>query len=52
MGERKGKGIRGWQGVNVDDINLMKESMELVHPIREVFFIISVFIISNLLGPS
>jgi hypothetical protein len=37
---------------SVDDINLMKESMELVNPIHEVFFVISVFIISNLLGPS
>jgi hypothetical protein len=52
MGERKGKGIRGCQGANVDDINLMKESMELINPIRKVFFIISVFIISNLPGPS
>jgi hypothetical protein len=52
MGERKGKGIGGWQGVSVDDVNLMKESMELINPICEVFFVISVFIISNLPGPS
>jgi hypothetical protein len=47
MGERKGKGIRGCWGVNVDEVNLVKESMELVNPIRKVFFIISVFIISS-----
>jgi hypothetical protein len=52
MGERKGKGIRGCWGVNVDDINLVKESMELVNSVHEVFFVISVFIISNLPGPS
>jgi hypothetical protein len=52
MGERKGKGIRGWRGANVDDVNLMKESMKLINPIHEFFFVISVFIISNLLGPS
>jgi hypothetical protein len=52
MGERKGKGIGGWWGVNVDDINLVKESMELVNPIRKVFFVILVFIISNLPGLS
>jgi hypothetical protein len=37
---------------NVDDVDLVKESMELINPIREVFFAISVFIISNLPGPS
>jgi hypothetical protein len=52
MGERKGKGIGGWWGANVDDVNLMNESMELINPVHEVFFIISVFIISILLGPS
>jgi hypothetical protein len=52
MGKRKGKGIGGWRGANVDDINLMKESMKLINPVREVFFVISVFIISILLGPS
>jgi hypothetical protein len=52
MGERKGKGIGGCWGASVDDVNLVKESMELINPIREVFFIISVFIISNLLGLS
>jgi hypothetical protein len=48
MGERKGKGIGGWQEVSVDDINLMHESMKLVYPICEVFFVISVFFISIL----
>jgi hypothetical protein len=52
MGERKGKRIGSWQGANVDNINLVKESMELINPICEVFFVISVFIISILLGPS
>jgi hypothetical protein len=52
MGERKGKGIGGCRGVNVDDINLVEESMKLVYPVREVFFVISVFIISILPGPS
>jgi hypothetical protein len=52
MGERKEKRIGGWQGVNVDDINLMKESMELINPVHKVVFIISVIIISNLLGLS
>jgi hypothetical protein len=52
MGERKGKGIGGWWGVNVDDIDLMYESMKVINPLCEVFFVISVFIISNLLGPS
>jgi hypothetical protein len=52
MGERKGKGIGGWRGVNVDDVNLMKESMKLINPVCEVFFIISVFIISILPGSS
>jgi hypothetical protein len=52
MGERKGKGIGGCREVNVDDVNLMKESMELVNPIHEVFFIILIFIISILPGPS
>jgi hypothetical protein len=52
MGERKGKGIGGSRGVNVDDVNLVEESMELVNPVHKVFFVISVFIISNLLGLS
>jgi hypothetical protein len=52
MGKRKGKGIRGWHGANVDDIHLMQESMKLINPVHEVFFVISVFIISILLGPS
>jgi hypothetical protein len=52
MGERKGKRIRGCWEVSVDDVNLMKESMELINPIREVFFVILVFIISNLPRPS
>jgi hypothetical protein len=52
MGERKGKGIGGCRGANVDNVNLVEESMELVNPIRKVFFIISIFIISNLLGLS
>jgi hypothetical protein len=52
MGERKGKGIGGCRGVNVDDVNLVDESMKLVNPVREVFFVISVFFISNLPGPS
>jgi hypothetical protein len=52
MGERKGRGIGGCWEANVDDVNLMEESMKLVNPVREVFFVISVFFISNLLGPS
>jgi hypothetical protein len=52
MGERKGKGTGGCRKVNVDNVNLMKESMELVNPIRKVFFVIPTFIISNLPGPS
>jgi hypothetical protein len=52
MGEREGKGIRGCRGVSVDDVNLMKESMKLVNQVREVFFVISVFFISNLPGLS
>jgi hypothetical protein len=48
MGERKGKGIGGCRGASVNDVNLVKESMKLVNPVREVFFIISVFFISNL----
>jgi hypothetical protein len=52
MGERKGKGIGGWRGANVNDVNLMKESMKLVNPVHEVFFVISVFIISILLRSS
>jgi hypothetical protein len=52
MGERKGRGIGGCQEANVNDINLVEESIKLVNPVREVFFIISVFIISNLLGLS
>jgi hypothetical protein len=51
-GGKEGKGIGGCWEANVNDVNLMKESMELVNPIREVFFVISIFIISNLLGPS
>jgi hypothetical protein len=52
MGERKRKGIGGCRGVSVDDVNLVKESMKLVNPVREVFLVISVFFISNLPGPS
>jgi hypothetical protein len=52
MGERKRKGRGGCRRVNVDDVNLVKKSMELINPVHEVFFIISVFIISNLPGPS
>jgi hypothetical protein len=52
MGERKEKGIGSWQGANVDVVDLVEESMKLVNPIRKVFCIISVFIISNLPGPS
>jgi hypothetical protein len=52
MGERKRKGIGGWWEVNVDDVDLMYESMEMINPIREFFFVISVFFISNLPGLS
>jgi hypothetical protein len=52
MAERKGKGIRGWWGVNVNNVNLIKESMKVINPIHEFFFIILVFIISNLPGSS
>jgi hypothetical protein len=31
---------------------LVEESMKLVYPVRKVFFVISVFFISNLPGPS
>jgi hypothetical protein len=52
MGERKGKGIRGWWEVNVDNVDLMYESMKVINPIREFFFLISVIFISNLPGSS
>jgi hypothetical protein len=52
MGERKGKGIGGWREVNVDNIDLMYESMKVINPICKFFFVISVFFISNLPRPS
>jgi hypothetical protein len=52
MGERKGKGIGSWWEVNVNNVNLMHESMKFVNPIHKVFFVISVFFISIWPGSS
>jgi hypothetical protein len=43
-----GKGIGSWREANVNDVNLMQESMKVINPIREFFFAISVFFISIL----
>jgi hypothetical protein len=50
-GKERGRELEFVGGANVDNINLMEKSMKLVNPVREVFFVISVFIISNLPGP-
>jgi hypothetical protein len=51
-GKGRGRESEVGGGAGVDDVNLVKESRELVNPIHEVFFIISVFFISNFPGLS